>query len=88
MNRRPFFGTLVGGVATAAAVRTWPFRVYSFPSLIVPGDRIMMHYGPGLEPGTRVVHGRRLVFVIPDPIAAPLENFQLSRPWPQSLSRA
>jgi len=23
---------MVGGVATAAAVRTWPFRVYSFPS--------------------------------------------------------
>jgi len=23
---------MIGGVATAAAVRTWPFRVYSFPS--------------------------------------------------------
>jgi len=23
---------MVGGVATAAAVRTWPFRVYSFPT--------------------------------------------------------
>jgi hypothetical protein len=25
---------MIGGVATAAAVRTWPFRVYSFPSEI------------------------------------------------------
>ena len=32
MDRRAFIGSLVGGVATAAAVRTWPFRVYSFPS--------------------------------------------------------
>jgi hypothetical protein len=32
MNRRNFLGSLVGGIATAAAVRTWPFRVYSFPS--------------------------------------------------------
>ena len=23
---------MIGGVATAATVRTWPFRVYSFPS--------------------------------------------------------
>jgi hypothetical protein len=28
----PFFHSMVGGVATAAAVRTWPFRVYSFPT--------------------------------------------------------
>lgn len=32
MNRRNFLTTLVGGVAVAAAVRTWPFRVYSFPT--------------------------------------------------------
>ena len=38
MNRRSFLGTLVGGVATAAAVRTWPFRVYSFPSAITMMD--------------------------------------------------
>lgn len=35
MDRRNFLRTLVGGVAGAAAVRTWPFRVYSFPSKIV-----------------------------------------------------
>jgi hypothetical protein len=35
MDRRSFFRTMVGGVAAAAAVRTWPFRVYSFPTDIV-----------------------------------------------------
>lgn len=34
MNRRNFLSTLVGGVAATAAVRTWPFRVYSFPTEI------------------------------------------------------
>jgi hypothetical protein len=32
MDRRLFFHSMVGGVAAAAAVRTWPFRVYSFPT--------------------------------------------------------
>lgn len=32
MNRRNFLHTLIGGVSASAAVRTWPFRVYSFPS--------------------------------------------------------
>ena len=32
MNRRAFLGSLIGGVAATAAVRTWPFRVFSFPS--------------------------------------------------------
>jgi hypothetical protein len=35
MNRRAFLGSLFGGVAASAAVRTWPFRVFSFPSEIV-----------------------------------------------------
>jgi hypothetical protein len=26
---------MIGGVATAAAMRTWPFRVFSFPSEVV-----------------------------------------------------
>jgi hypothetical protein len=30
-NRRNFLGMMVGGVAAAAAVRTFPFRVFSFP---------------------------------------------------------
>lgn len=32
MNRRGFLRTLIGGVAATAAVRTFPFRVYSFPA--------------------------------------------------------
>lgn len=40
MNRRSFLRSLVGGVATAAAVRSWPFRVYSFPT------------APALPPGS------------------------------------
>jgi hypothetical protein len=31
MDRRNFLRTMIGGVATAAAIRTFPFRVYSFP---------------------------------------------------------
>jgi hypothetical protein len=34
MDRRSFLGTMVGGMAVGAAVRTFPFRVYSFPSAI------------------------------------------------------
>jgi len=36
MNRRSFLGLMVGGVAAAAAVRTYPFRVFSFPTEIKP----------------------------------------------------
>lgn len=32
MNRRGFLRGLIGGVAAAAAVREFPFRVFSFPS--------------------------------------------------------
>ena len=35
MDRRNFFRLTIGGVAAATAVRTWPFRVYSFPTNIV-----------------------------------------------------
>jgi hypothetical protein len=34
MDRRKFLSTLVGGVASGAAVRTFPFRVFSFPKEI------------------------------------------------------
>ena len=34
MDRRNFLRLLVGGVAAEAAVRTFPFRVFSFPSKI------------------------------------------------------
>ena len=40
MNRREFLSTLVGGVSVNAAVRTWPFRVFSFPSkIVIPSHR-------------------------------------------------
>ena len=32
MDRRLFFRTMIGGVAASSAVRTWPFRVLSFPT--------------------------------------------------------
>ena len=35
LSRRGFIGSLVGGLAATATVRTWPFRVFSFPSDIV-----------------------------------------------------
>lgn len=34
MQRRSFFRMVIGGVAMSAAVRTWPFRVFSFPKRI------------------------------------------------------
>lgn len=34
MNRRNFVRTLISGIATTAAVRTFPFRVFSFPQNI------------------------------------------------------
>jgi hypothetical protein len=36
MNRRNFLSLMFGGVAAAAAVRTFPFRVFSFPSEVKP----------------------------------------------------
>lgn len=40
MDRRSFFSSMVGGIATAAAVRTWPFRVFSFPSGVELASRL------------------------------------------------
>lgn len=34
MDRRSFLNTFIGGIVGSAAIRTWPFRVYSFPSNI------------------------------------------------------
>jgi hypothetical protein len=46
LSRRGFLGSLIGGVAAAAAVRTFPFRVFSFPAEIKPvllaGNELMM----------------------------------------------
>jgi hypothetical protein len=38
MNRRNFLGFLAGGLAASAAVRTFPFRVFSFPTTVLPGS--------------------------------------------------
>ena len=35
LNRRGFLGLMIGGVAATAAVRTFPFRIFSFPREIV-----------------------------------------------------
>lgn len=35
MDRRKFLGSLIGGVAAGAAVRSWPFKVFSFPEKVV-----------------------------------------------------
>lgn len=40
MDRRNFLNMMVGGVAASAAVRTWPFRVFSFPSEITLSSEI------------------------------------------------
>jgi hypothetical protein len=34
MDRRNFLRSMIGGVVAGTAVRTWPFRVFSFPSEI------------------------------------------------------
>lgn len=39
ISRRNFFRLSIGGVAAAAAVRAWPYRVYSFPREIVVPTR-------------------------------------------------
>ena len=64
MNRRNFLSTLIGGVATAATVRTFPFRVYSFPTKPI-GNWEGLHIDP--FPGTLTTaklfvgpHGGRL----------------------------
>lgn len=44
MNRRGFLGMMVGGLAATAAVRAFPFRVYSFPSKISLGHMEGMHF--------------------------------------------
>jgi hypothetical protein len=45
MDRRGFLRSLVGGVAVAAAVRTFPFRVYSFPPApVLAGNEFFDHF--------------------------------------------
>lgn len=56
MNRRSFFRSMIGGVAASAAVRTWPFRVFSFPTEVVlpkSGVEIMARFLTEEELGLR-----------------------------------
>lgn len=53
MDRRNFLRTMVGGLVAGAAVRTWPFRIYSFPShLGAPND--LFGYVSYLQPGSDI----------------------------------
>lgn len=57
MDRRSFGKLLIGGIAAQAAVRTWPFRVYSFSSAPVytlfgqPANIPLIRGIMGLPPG-------------------------------------
>jgi hypothetical protein len=52
MDRRKFFGLMVGGLATAAAARTFPFRVFSFPKEISRPSWISFGEGFFVDPST------------------------------------
>jgi hypothetical protein len=93
MDRRSFLKSLIGGVAAAAAVRTFPFRIYSFPSMPETGLRarfIARHetrlvgerlrlYGGARGRGKRIWVYRTMEEVIRD--------FGPSNLWPNILSR-
>lgn len=54
MERRAFLRTMIGGVAAAAAVRTFPFRVFSFPSEIrIPAGTTVELISSGFKLGLR-----------------------------------
>ena len=42
MERRGFLKSLIGGVAVAAAVQTFPFRVYSFADKIIVQPKVIL----------------------------------------------
>lgn len=69
MNRRGFLGTLIGGIAGAAAVRTFPFRVFSFPS------EIKMATGGIVPPGNYVYLGEVHSFSFDTDMAAFMKAF-------------
>jgi hypothetical protein len=41
VSRRGFIGMMVGGIAAQAAVRTFPFRVFSFPTEIIRRPHVL-----------------------------------------------
>jgi hypothetical protein len=48
MDRRKFLSTLIGGVASTAAVRTFPFRVFSFPKEAKIAEKAMACEWPAM----------------------------------------
>jgi hypothetical protein len=58
MDRRNFLRSLVGGVAAAAAVRTFPFRVFSFPETLILSN--LEHHGDLLVGEEFKVHGQNV----------------------------
>lgn len=47
MERRNFLRLAIGGIAAATAVRTFPFRVYSFPTdIVIPNREEFVYFLP------------------------------------------
>jgi hypothetical protein len=44
MDRRGFLKSLIGGVAAGAAVRAFPFRVFSFPAKLASPEEVYLAY--------------------------------------------
>jgi hypothetical protein len=62
MNRRGFLRLAIGGVAASAAVRTFPFRVYSFPKEIIAPKAADIEW-LNMEPDPEPFWVYRVVFV-------------------------
>lgn len=76
MNRRNFMRSLVGGVAAAAAVRTFPFRVFSFPTeIVVPPLQVHISEIGVLNAETLKVIDSEMLF----------DNFFLETTWLKKL---
>ena len=78
MNRRNFFRSMVGGVAAAAAVRTWPFRVYSFPTEVKtfwwkPEDIIGQSIYRTTAASANYFHVGDILYLHPDQVAVAKE---------------
>jgi hypothetical protein len=52
LSRRGFIGTMIGGVAASAAVRAWPFRVFSFPESIKVAQPLTVRFIRAYDYGT------------------------------------
>lgn len=54
MDRRNFLRSMIGGLAAGAAVRTFPFRVFSFPTdIVIPNIMVRGEFPALLAPGLR-----------------------------------